>query len=522
MKQVTGLRYIYKLEADKLVKNNWSIEIKETNKKELVKKNILIGLADSQGFRFIKEIANIEDDEEEFRFRNYIASIVFGSKGQFDEACKKGITINGKLFKRFVGTSGGIKKNTILFVSEDIYDELSKRANNGRDINVKMVSAKLEAYKALIFSTSIPVTMPKGIAVVHGCITKFKEDTIFINDSDEQGNTLEEPTIEIIKDKEIVLNATDGLGICKPELMLQWTKDVTGEDCTLDTMFGGVCIRNAFTKGMIFPFDIDEWIDEYNNGNSIVKDVWGNDVDLKECQLIITDDVFKLAKSYSSLDDYLTKCKENNYELAVCKTSEQMIDSYRTLNYQYLQSFNMSDKDMVNLSKDTISKIKKCICGDYRDTLKYLGVKENMSKEDMKEFTFKEALALNQSLMNDEYVIKKINSMIKKEIEETGIGKIKVKGNYQISSGDVFALMQSIFGHEITGILKKGEFYSSFWDEQNVNEVLIMRSPMTVHNNIIKGRICHNELARKWYKYMKNILILNSWDNTMSAENGED
>ena len=64
MKQVTGLRYIYKLEADKLVKNNWSIEIKETNKKELVKKNILIGLADSQGFRFIKEIANIQDEEE--------------------------------------------------------------------------------------------------------------------------------------------------------------------------------------------------------------------------------------------------------------------------------------------------------------------------------------------------------------------------------------------------------------------------------------------------------------------------
>ena len=100
MKQVTGLRYIYKLEADKLVKNNWSIEIKETNKKELVKKNILIGLADSQGFRFIKEIANIQDEEEETKFREYIASIVFGSKGQFDEACKKGITINGKLFKR--------------------------------------------------------------------------------------------------------------------------------------------------------------------------------------------------------------------------------------------------------------------------------------------------------------------------------------------------------------------------------------------------------------------------------------
>ena len=528
MKQVTGLRYIYKIDTveDKdfkiIKKQKWTLDIKSSDS-ELIAKRELIGLADSQGFRFIKEIAKIKDKNEKTDFRKYIVAIVFETKKDFDEACKLGVTINGIKYLRFVGTPGGIKKSTILFVNEEIYDELNKRANNGRDITVKMVSAKFEAYKALMFSTSIPVTMPKGIAVVKDCITHFKEDTIFINDVDENGKTLKEPTVEIIKDMDINLNITDGFGLVKPKLMLQWTKDVLGtNDVTFETMFSGVCGRNSFLKGMIYAWDIDLWIDEYNNGDSIVTDVWGNKIDLRECELILTEGMLKLWSSYKSLDDYLQNCKENNYTFAVCKTAEKEIDCTRRLNYQYLQSFEMSEKDMIKLVTPTINKIKDSICGDYKTTLKYIGVKEKIPKEKMKEFSFKEALAWCPKLMNDEYVIKRINNMIKKQIDETKIGKIEVRGNYQLVSGDPFILMESLFNDNPKGLLKKGQFYSSFWDELNVDEVLLMRSPMTVHNNIVKGNIMHSEECRKWYKYMKNIMIINAWDNTMSAENGMD
>lgn len=521
MKQVTGLRYIYKIESNRLAKNDWNIKIDDKDKRELIKTRQLIGLADSQGFRFIKELGKINDNEEESGFRKYIASIVFNSVEHFDYACKNGITINGDKFLRFVGTAGGIKKNTVLFVNKSIYKELKKKATNDMDKSVKMVRAKYEAYFSLMFSTSIPVSNPLKIAVVPDCITKFKEDTIYISEGNKtRKNSSPEPIVKEVKDMDIELNITDGFSLCTPELMEKWSKELLGDES--DEVLSGVCLRNFGLKGMCYAWEIEEWIDTYNNGNGVIKDLWGNEVDLRECDLILTEGVLKVWKGYKSIDDYMKKCAKNGFTFAVCKTAESKIDKYRNLNYQYLQSFEMNDKDLRKLVMPTVERIKECICGDYTTTLKYLGVKQGMNKSNMDGFTFKEALSQNKALMNDEFIIKKINNMIKKEIDETKIGKIRVKGNYQVASGDPVCLLQNALGMEVTGLLKKGEFYSSFWDSQNVNEVLIMRSPMTCHNNIVKGKINHSDEARKWYRHMVNVMILNAWDNTMSAENGQD
>lgn len=521
MKQVTGLRYIYKIESNRLAKNDWDIVIDDKDKRELIRSRQLIGLADSQGFRFIKELGNIKDKDEECGFRKYIVSIVFNSIEHFDYACENGVIVNGNRFLRFVGTAGGIKKNTVLFVNESIYDLLKKKSTNDIDKSLKMVRAKYEAYFSLMFSSSVPVSNPLKIAVVPDCITKFKEDTIYISEGKKtKSKASPEPIVEEIKNMDIELNITDGFSICTPQLMAKWSKELLG--CNSDEIFSGVCLRNFGLKGMCYAFDIDEWIDTYNNGNDEIEDLWGKKVKLNECDLILTEGVLKVWKGYSSIDDYMNKCKKNGFSFAICKTAESKIDKYRTLNYQYLQSFEMNDKDLRKLVMPTIERIKECICGDYSTTLKYLGVKQNMLKSEMNSFSFKEALSQNKSLMNDEFIIKKINNMIKKEIDETKIGKIRVKGNYQVASGDPVCLIQNALGLEATGILKKGEFYSSFWDEQDVDEVLIMRSPMTCHNNIVKGKINHSNDARKWYRHMKNVMILNAWDNTMSAENGED
>ena len=93
------------------------------------------------------------------------------------------------------------------------------------------------------------------------------------------------------------------------------------------------------------------------------------------------------------------------------------------------------------------------------------------------------------------------------------IGKLIVNGNYQIASGDPFALMQSICGLEITGLLKADQCYSKFWIDKSVDSVVIFRSPMTSHNNIRKCNVISNEECLYWYQYMDTIMIINAWDS---------
>ena len=93
-----------------------------------------------------------------------------------------------------------------MFVSERVHDELARRIDNGRNPNKELVTAKLEAYKALTCSASTPVSMPNGILVVNDCETNFLSDIIYLTDECDG-----EPMMEERKSQEITLDASDGL-----------------------------------------------------------------------------------------------------------------------------------------------------------------------------------------------------------------------------------------------------------------------------------------------------------------------
>ena len=81
----------------------------------------------------------------------------------------KGFTVNGIPFVRLLGTNGGVKTSTIVYVNQAIFPALIERLDNGRDPAVPLVPAKLEAYRALACSGSTPVSAPRGVLVVEDC-----------------------------------------------------------------------------------------------------------------------------------------------------------------------------------------------------------------------------------------------------------------------------------------------------------------------------------------------------------------
>jgi hypothetical protein len=537
------LRYVYKITSSRIRKLEYDLHL---SYHEATVNGELASIGNNQVLRFIEtirkhknrdvDIAKIEGEIRQLKaiktnvenkrtikrlheelnqlkfVSDYLLIIIENNKDYDRLNSSKGFKVNGKKYKRLLATTGGAKSSTVIYVSEDIHPLLEKRLNNGRDPNVEMIPAKLEAYKALACSTSIPVSHPERVLVVHDCITEFEANIIQIDDTES-----EYPQIESKRNASIKMNMSDGFGLISPELSERWAKELGH-----GYIPSGFCIRNSFCKGMVFTFDFHEFADKVAY-KYMVNDAWGNSVDIREVDLIITTSMLKLWKSYNRVDDYLLCCGYYGYTFSVTKITPEQLEDERHLNYQFIQSLKLNDAQISELIRPTVDSIKDVLGEDYRKALLFLkGVHINEQHFRSSPNDYIKGLMIDQRLINDPFVRNKIYKQLRKRMNEAKIGVLRVRGNFSIISGDPFTLCQSIFGMTLTGLLKSGEFYSRYWIERDVNRVACFRAPMTCHNNIKVLRFRDTDEIRHWYRYMNTVTILNSWDTTTHSLNGAD
>lgn len=508
MKCLTEAKHIVKINSKRLRKSNWDLHFTED---EVLKRQEVVPLGESQLIRWLEDLTA---HEKQSLVKDYVLTVVFDSKTDFKRACR-GFKINDKEYLRLVGTTNQVKKNGVLFVRKDLHTVITDRIDNGRDKTKPLVPAKFEAYRSLVASQSFPVSMPKGVIVVKDIETVFKDEVYYVD-----GSKGGRPTCELRKDFEVKLNANDGYGLCTVDLMKRWSKEVQENEGDDDDYFcGGVCLRNSFLKGMVFPFDLVKFAREVAHTYEII-DIWGDSHDIRDIELVLTESMLKLWSAYSSMEDYLSKCALNGYTFAICKVNDRYLDDVRTLNYQYLQSYNLSDEDIVKLCQPTIDWITDALGRDYESTLKFLGIADREVTEG--DLDYVQALKTNKEVLHDNFVFYKVARLLKKIIKNAKIGKLRCEGNYQIIGIDPYALCQGMFGLKITGILKRGEVYSSYWNDKGVKDIVLYRSPMTSHNNIRQVQVSNSEECNKWFKYMKNVMMLNAWDTITMALNGAD
>lgn len=537
-KSKTSQRYILKLDANRLRRSKFNINITFA---EAIKNKEIISISESEVIRFIEQIIvknqdvnvfnrkaelvnNIKTETDkkkidehkkkltELLYLQEYITVKFKDKKTFNEINKDGFWVNGSRYIRLLGTSGGIKKNTVVYVKSDIHEQLELRLKNGRK-NTKRVPAKLEAYRSLACSSSTPVPSDFKFVVVNDFETTFKTKVTYI-DSAIDG----EPQIEDIDNYEIKHTDSDGYGLISPKLALIWRKELDGRD-GIPT---GFCIRNAYTKGMVFTFNIHDFARDVAKTDKIV-DIWGDEWNISDIDMIIPKSVFKLADDYNNLQHYLDNCKENGYKFCVTKMITTKNDNVRNLNYQFIQSLDLTDQQIRELIKPTIKEFKDIMSDDYYKSVLFLtgmGVTEDNLAIDNGYVT---ALQIEKELFNDEFVRSKIHQMLSKKINDAKMGVVATRGNFSVISGDVYGFAESAFGMENPkGLLKSGEFYSNYWNQRGVREVVGMRAPMTVDSNIRKLKLVNNDNTKHWYKYMKNCIIFNAWDATCNALNGAD
>ena len=456
-----------------------------------------------------KQIRSLYNQLDEVEFRPDYLCLIIDKVKDYKRACD-GFKINGIRYVRLLGTNGGIKNSTIVFVSDRLAPELRRRIDNGRDTSKELVPAKFEAYRALACSASVPVSMPNGILLVNDCETSFTEDILYL--SDEQDG---EPVMTLKENEEIHLDASDGFGLILPSLAERWSKELG-----LDYTISGANSRFAYEKGMLFCFDFVDFAEKVA-GNYMVKDAWGDDVDIRNVELIFTTSMVKLWDSYGSMREYLDNCRLNGYQIGITKTCPRELEDERNLNYQFIQPYSMTDDDIEELVAPTIRQINDSMGDDWRKSLLFLCGKSISEKNAARIGPeYARAIMADRRVANDPYVMTQIYNMIRNRINQAKTGVLKVHGNYSMVSGDPYALCQSIFGLEVTGLLKAGEVYNEYW--VGADRLACYRAPMSCYNNIRPVTPVAREDARYWYQHMHTVTILNAWDTITAALNGCD
>ena len=457
------------------------------------------------------QIRRLYDSLDEIQFKPDYMCLVIDKPKDYYTACK-GYMINGVKYVRLLGTNGGIKNSTIVFVSERLAGELRRRIENGRDQTKELVTAKLEAYKALVCSASTPVSAPRGLLIVNDAETNFLSDIIYL--SDEDGG---EPVMEMRRDEPITLNASDGFGLMLPSIAQRWS-----EELGLKYVVSGVNSRMSFEKGMLVTFDFVDFAEKVA-GTYMVKDAWGNLLDVRQVEVIMTTSMVKLWDSYESCEDYLRNCAENHYTFGVAKVAPESLENERNLNYQFIQSFQLDDDDIDALIAPTVNEIKDVLGGDWRKTILFLRG-ASLSEKNVAGIAndYIKAIMIDKRVLNDPFVQNAIYQLIRKRINDAKVGVIKVHANYSIVCGDPYLLCQSVFGLEKTGLLQPENIYNEYWADRGSDRLLCFRAPMTCHNNIRAVHAADTPELRYWFRYIKTMTVFNSWDTATIALNGCD
>lgn len=568
-KQQKTQQYIYKINSSLLKQNNWELELPLSDARKIP--GVVVSLADSQILTWINELNGTEDYDSrakqikkdikeikkqpnsddnkkkvsekytelyDLQFKKDYLCVVFDKKSDYDRA-NKGFKVNGIAYKRLICTTNGVKTSSVVYAADrfveyngqsvNIHDELKRRIANGRNTDVKLSPAKYGAYESLAASASTPVSWPRsresnipgGIIVVKDCVVHFKTNFIEIDDSD----PTVEPKVTEKHNEDFENNMSDGCSMMLPHLSKRWNGELNGNS---EHTMSGCNMRCAFTKGMALTFDFIRFAEEIIGASAehpekyVIKDYWGKERDIRDADLILTESQLKLCGSYSSWEDYYEKCIANHYTLRVTKISEEENDDIRQLNYQFIQSLDLTDDDIDELIAPTVNEIKDIMELDPRKSVAYLCGKGLNEKNVIFAENIAKALMIDKIAINDPYIRSKIKKMINRRIKDAKIGVLDLHGNFQILSGDLYALCESMFGLEPHGILKAGEIYSKYWYDEGVDRVLCFRAPMSNAHSIVAQNICKDKKALDWFQYIDTCIVVNGWDTMPAALNGFD
>ena len=385
---------------------------------------------------------------------------------------KNGLTVNQTHYTPFFAGSSDIRKGSSAWIDVDIHAMIGEWAMCGlktKDLNIAV--NKYAAYIGLLMSSTrkFKDVYDRPLDIRRVCVVKDSFATVsgvvdFVQhgkNSRKDGHTAE-------------INAFDGASYIRPE-------------CT-----DGRCstLRAPWVKALAVPVDFLAFAKEHSL-STVIKDYWGNDVDLNDIDLILTESCFKMAGQYKNFDQYQTAFEALGHEIRVCV--EEHAPRKKAMPYQQLQTLVGADEqDAMKLAYVTWEHMNKF--SDPKETGGLIG--GNLGR----------ACKLWPELLVESYTAKQIEEAYAAKRNRALGGKVFDLGYNAFIAPDPVAMLEALFGLPIKGVLKAGE---CFCKNAGRGWVDVTRSPHLDHAHVILYAV------RKPNDYFVGpTMYLNIWDMT--------
>jgi len=444
-----------------------------------------------------KKIEDITKKIEKILFIEDLVNIEFKSKSHYLTILKKkGFYINGTKFVPFMASAGMIRRNTAMFINNNIKHPIMDILENGRDESVPLVPVKFGAYFSLYCSSTLKVSFPKFAVVSDKTIeTTRKVSFVKYRGIGEDDDVKE-------KNHNLKLNAFDGQGLITPRLAKKWS-----DELNLDYTFSCAIIRAPFLKGLVSVFDLKLFSEQVAGTHDFI-DIYGNKKNILDVDLIISESMFKLWNSYKNTEIYIENCHKNKLGFSIAKVNPKKENAYSRTSYQFLQVLKLNNADIATLCEPTITWFRNISGKSAKDmTLYATGERHFKLKNFAKMDTAVKAILLNPILSRDKYIQRKFIKTIEKKKKDSYMGNILINANYQFMIADPFYHACHIFNLENSPILMDNEHYSKYWLSKNIKTVSAIRSPIVHHSEVNILNFKNSEMIDKWYSHIHSGII---------------
>lgn len=429
-------------------------------------------------------------------------------QGEKDYAtiAKNGFTMNENRYVRLYSGSGQIRRNTITFIREDLYEPIFNSLLCGltlEDFGSEFNAAKFNAYCGLNmsgchllpeeFSPNVCVvddyeqirpnntvnyvtesevryiTLPEEDFILTSGQTEFDiENGVAVRKSDGKSFTIhkgikkhiaEMPYNEI--ENSPALNSFDGQGLMSPE----WTQRIA-DYLGLDYLPSALIIRSPWVKGLLANVPLHEWF--HTHGITEITDSFGKVRKIADIDVIISKSQFKMYKVYkakcepmgiNAWDYHTEQMKKNHLLWGVAKLNNAVDDDFKSFNYQYLQALQLDNADIDELCKQTEDFLRSLNGGDIETVYNNLLVNggsysaeimddendtdESVSNSNYKKL-FQRVIEANPDFINDKHIRELIFKECVSKFNGAKLGKILTRGNFQFCISDPVAQLQWI------------------------------------------------------------------------------
>lgn len=475
---------------DKIIKDIQKDEIiSEDNKETRVQK-----------IEFLKERAIQNKDKYQKMSHQEIRTIFYtqGVDINYQTHNKRGEVIKEEKihYKMLYRTPGKAKKGSCMFINETLYDLAKDFLHMGIKLSTEnSPMVEMGAYSSLITSSIVGRVqiLPEQILVLEDVDSFFRTKVISV-ETDENKHCKAVP----VDDYQVKNTLFDGQALIDTSIFPEW-----GE--------GYILLRHHLCKMAAFHANIQLFLQEYFGDKyetATVKDMFGNDVRVKDIRLITTDNAMKWLKFDVSYEYWSNWVRSNNCMFGIVKTAHQSkLGEVQRMSYQMINALDMNIMpQVVQCSMDYIEQLKT----NDDVFLNYLRDNTNFSND------YEVLVALveqNRDFLRSEYFRDRKRKIIESYVLNFKNGKIIQNADNLVIIGSPYAMLLHSVGvdtnNDCTFCIEQDTIQcwtERFEDDEYLAE---FRSPFNSKNNMGYLHNVHHEYFDKYFKFGKQIIAVN-------------